>query len=149
MRTEMENNNFSFCKTFWKLSYYVQLSWFSCLCWKGKKKLFSVELGTSFKFWSQIFKQNLNLWINVWQAFARFFWTCLACRAPAPWPTMPKMRSSLLLMAIPLPLLEQPGLIIHKLRSPSISICWGQILLSFSSVLRAWSRSSSLLLLPS
>ena len=73
----------------------------------------------------------------------------LACLAPAPWPTIPKMRSSLLLMAIPLPRLEQPGLIIHKLSTPSISICCGQILLSFSSVRRAWRSRSSLLLLPS
>ena len=41
-------------------------------------------------------------------------------------------------MDIPLPLLEEPGLIIHKFKTPSISICAGQTFFSRSKVLRAF-----------
>ena len=46
----------------------------------------------------------------------------------------------LLLMEMPLPLLEHPGLMIHKFRRPSISICAGHTFLSFSKVFLAWKR---------
>ena len=47
----------------------------------------------------------------------------------------------LLLMEMPLPLLEHPGLMIHKFRRPSISICAGHAFLSFSKVFLAWKTS--------